>query len=130
MTIENQMVLSKPQAFLIKKICDLQCNSLDEIIINPNLGEDRELILANHGLTRKDFDEATFKSRREFQKVVDNPEYLYKLSYEGLLVSLFILIHIKDEYSFKWPNAIENMRIKLSNLLLKIEKERNEAEKN
>ena len=123
-------MITKTQAFLIREICELQCNSLDEILISIDIGNDREEILINHGLTRKDFDKAIINSRVEFQKVIDNPENIFSLSYEGLLVSLFILMYLKDKYLDRYPNAIENMRNIISNTLIKLEKERDVQSKN
>lgn len=110
-------MITKTQGILIREICEIQCNSLDTIIINTEIGKGREEILKSFGLTRKDFDKVIIKSRLEFQKVYEDPNKFYDLNYEGFIVALFILGYLKEKYLEKYPKAISNLSNKIKQLM-------------
>lgn len=110
-------MVTKAQRFLIKKICELQCEALDLVIADPYLKPEHEDMLKTFGVSRKEFDVEIIKTRKLFQKVLENPDDFYNLDYHGFLISMFILNkYLSREYMNRYPNAINNLHRKLESL--------------
>ena len=102
-------MITPTQEFLIKEICDIQTSSLESVFMEPNMIPEHEEILINYGATRKDYDAVILKSRTNFITLKDNPHALETLNSMELLIVLFILTHIQEEYGDKYPKAIKNL---------------------
>lgn len=110
-------MISKVQEFLIKEICRLQAQSLEEVFCMVELGEEKENLLIQHGATRADFDRAILDTRAQFKELEKNPENLEVLNGDSLMIFLFILSHIRERYKREYPNALNNLGKKVTQLL-------------
>lgn len=110
-------MITKPQAKLIKKVCDIQFESLEQIIAAPELDEETSELMGIFNVSRKEFDESIVTIYNRFIRLKENPENLGELDYETLLVFIFILKHVSEEYRDRYPNAIENLTNKVFLLL-------------
>ena len=115
--LNNKSMLSPIQKFLIKQICVIQNQSLQEVFLNPIIEDDGEELLAQFGATRGDFDKAILTTKSKFELVHENPDLFLSMDYDCLIISLFILNHIRDEYNHKYPNAIRNIYKKIITLI-------------
>ena len=108
------MIFTEAQQIIIRELCSLEFESLEDIIQKPILGAldddfSVEEILAMHGCTRKDFDENLIDTYHQFQVLHDDPEGLFKLGRYEILIFIQILHLLEDRWKDTYPNALINL---------------------
>lgn len=109
-------MITKAQEFIIKRVCKIQVSSLEEVFLNPNLG-DKEKLMDILGITRKEFDKSLIGTWKNFEELHEEPEKLDRLSYYDLVVFLFILTNLRGEYGKKFPKTIHSLGKKVLSLM-------------
>ena len=102
-------MVTKSQAFIIKKICEIQKNSLEEVFTMTSLGEKNEKLMESLSVSRKEFDTQVINTWKNFEKLREEPEKLSELSYYDLVVFLFILTNLRGEYGKRYPKSINSL---------------------
>lgn len=110
-------MVTNAQALIIREVCKIQNQSLEEVFMGVSIGAEREEILENFGLTRSDFDKAILKSKKHFERVHEEPDKLDELDYNNLIVFLFILSKVRETYQDEFPNAIKNLGLRVIKLM-------------
>ena len=106
-------MLTDAQITIIRTVCSYQFESLEGILLEPDLEEDYMIILESHGCTRKDFDIALIKTRRHFQEIWENPETFLSLDELDLEIFKFILNYLSKEFQQNYPKALNNILNKI-----------------
>ena len=111
-------MITEAQKTIIKEVCSLQFEALEEIIMKPELGEDDdgisyEEILNQYGCTRKDFDFELKATYCKFGEVQDNPELVFTLDELDMLIFRHILHNFAAKWEDRFPKALANLWTKL-----------------
>lgn len=110
-------MVTKAQALIIKRVCEIQFSSLEDIFVTTSLGKENEQLMEALDISRNDFDKTILDTWKGFQELHDKPEKLFELGYYELVVFLFILTNLRDKYGKKYPNAINTLGKKVLALL-------------
>lgn len=110
-------MITESQAFLIQEICNIQLESLMDLLVKVKLKPDTIELLGNFGLDRKDFDQGLTHLMDKYKKLKDSPDNFYSLDPENLIIALVILTHLKEEYGHKYPKAISNLSRKIDTMI-------------
>ena len=105
----DRVMLTDAQVIIIRTVCSYQFESLETILLQPDIEEDYTLILEAHGCTRKDLDRELIHTRKVFQEVWNKPELLFELSDLNMDVFKFILNHIQRDFVNIYPKALNNI---------------------
>ena len=108
------MVFSEIQQKIIKEVCSIQFQSLEDIFASPELkdedkGIDYDLILEQHGCTRKHFDEELKKTYKKFQEIEKDPTKVLYLAEWDIKVFRHILYHWRSQWEREYPKALANL---------------------
>lgn len=111
-------MLTEAQNTIIQEVCSIQFESLEDILISIDLGEDEEGdryedIFIELGIERKDFDEKLVETIDNFQWVHSDPERIFKLEELDLMVFRHILHNFRHRWESKFPKALSNLWNKL-----------------
>lgn len=111
-------MLTEAQNVIIKEVCSIQFESLEDILINADLGEDEEGekyedIFIELGIERKDFDEKLIETIKNFQMVYDDPQKVYQLEELDLMVFRHVLHNFQHKWGNRFPKALSNLWNKL-----------------
>ena len=108
------MTLTTIQRKIIKEICSIEFESLEDILQKPVLGAldddfSIEEILAMHGCTRRDFDEDLINTYHQFQILHDEPDNLINLGHFEMIIFIQILHLLENRWKDIYPNALINL---------------------
>lgn len=106
-------MITNGQASVIKEICKIQIASLENVLITPFLEEDNQSMLDLVGIPRSEFDSVILKFRDFFVNLNNNPQIFYEADNESLIMVLFILNRLDDDFKIRFPNAIANLTRKV-----------------
>jgi len=113
-------MLTDAQKVIVKDVCSIQFQSLEDILIDPDIGETEdgdkyEDIWDDLGITRIDFDKALIYTIRNFKHVYKDPAQVYFLDDLDMLVFRHILHNFDQELKWteKYPKAYSNLWNKL-----------------
>ena len=111
-------MLTEAQNIIIKEVCSIQFESLEDILIQIDLGEDEEGeryedIFIELGILRKDFDERLVETIENFKIVYKEPERIYQLEELDLMIFRHILHYFSRRWDGRYPKALSNLWNKL-----------------
>jgi len=111
-------MLTDAQKTIVREVCSIQFNSLSDILIKTDLGEDDqgeryEEILADMGFGRKEFDKELIKTILEFEGLNDDPEKVFELKELDAIVFKHILHNFGHRWENRFPKALSNLWDKL-----------------
>ena len=111
-------MLTEAQNIIVQEVCSIQFESLEDILINVDLGSDEEGdkyedIFIELGIKRSDFDEKLIETWKNFQLVYEKPEKVYQLEELDLLIFKHILHNFGRKWDNKYPKALSNLWNKL-----------------
>ena len=111
-------MLTDAQKTIVQEVCSIQFNSLNDILIKTELGEDDqgdryEDILADMGFDRKDFDDELIKTILQFKGLNDDPEKVFELKELDAIVFKHILHNFRHRWEERFPKALSNLWNKL-----------------
>lgn len=111
-------MLTDAQRIIVRKICSIQFESLNDILLQTDLGEDDtgekyEDILREFGCSRKDFDEELIDTIVKFKEIHKDPERVYTLEELDLIVFKHILYNFRHKWEDQYPKALNNLWNKL-----------------
>ena len=110
-------MVTEAQATIIRRVCNIQFKSLEQLITDVNLDEDSEETMKMFQISRHEMDKAFITIYKRFEEVKVSPEKVEELDYEYLLIFLLILGHIKGEFMEIYPNAFKNLLDKIISLI-------------
>ena len=103
------MILTQAQNLIIRTVCSYQFESLETLLLEPDLEEDYTLLLEQHGCNRGDYDTSLIQTRRQFQEVWNEPVTLFTLTDIDIDIFKFILNHIQGDFINLYPKALNNL---------------------
>jgi len=111
-------MLTDAQKIIVQEVCSIQFNSLNDILIKTNLGDDDEGdkyedILADMGFDRKDFDEKLIDTLFEFRTLYDCPDKVFGLRDLDAIIFKHILHNFGHRWENRFPKALSNLWNKL-----------------
>jgi len=112
------MLLTDAQKIIIREICSIQFKSLEDILIQVDLGSDvdgdrYEDILMELGLDRKDFDIELIKTIKKFREIEKEPERLFTFDELDMIIFRYILFNFAHKWQDRYPKAYYNLWNKL-----------------
>lgn len=113
------MELSEPQKRLIREICQIQYNTLTEILLSSELGtnswgEKWEDVLESMDLSREEFDDGITETVKTYQNINNDPNTLFSsLNEFDFKVFEYILELLDDQLLVLYPKAYENLLVKV-----------------
>ena len=111
-------MLTKAQKIIVREICSIQFESLNDILLQTDLGEDDsgeryEDILKEFGCSRKDFDKELIDTIAKFKEIYKDPEEVYTLEELDLIVFKHVLHNFRHKWEDQYPKALDNLWNKL-----------------
>lgn len=96
------------QETIIKEVCDIRIKSLMRIY-EAKPDEDIELILANFGLTKRDFDEECYQVTHNMEELMENPKKFFHLNKYDMCIFRHILYNFEPHWKDRYPVALGNL---------------------
>lgn len=111
-------MLTEAQNTIIQEVCSIQFESLEDILINVDLGTDEdneryEDIITELGILREDLDEKLIETIHNFQGVHDEPAKIFQLEELDLMVFRHVLHNFGHRWENRFPKALSNLWNKL-----------------
>lgn len=101
---------SAPQAIIIRKICQVQINSLSRLINNnDHCEQDVVMYLIQNEVSHDEFIKELEYTLSRFSEVMQNPDDISILDNDDLSTFRHLLAHLSERYKEKFPNAITNL---------------------
>lgn len=112
------MILTEAQEKIVKYICKIEFNTLEEILMQPDLGETSmgisyEEFLSLYDATREDFDKEVVITHKEFKQLEIDPAYIFTM--QPVSRNIFRQLLQLNEETIKgiYPKALLNLWNKL-----------------
>jgi len=113
------MILTDAQKTIIKQICSIQFDSLEEVLKKKDLGimsdgTSYQQFFDEMGIDRLDFDHELINTVESFRRVNHNPEVIFEV-FEIIDFEIFdyIMDLYREEIILKYPKAFENLKDKI-----------------